>query len=62
MDPLRFLKRFKTWSPWQLVMAIAATLAGLSILGGSAYLVTSLTSGAQAPEPQEEGSSERATT
>jgi hypothetical protein len=62
MDPLRFLKRFKTWSPWQLVMAIAATLAGLSILGGSAYLVTSLTSGAQAPESQEDGSSERATT
>ena len=62
MDPVRFLNRFKTWSPWQLVMAIAATLAGLSILGGSAYLVTSLTSGAQAPEPQEKGSSERATT
>jgi hypothetical protein len=59
MDPVRFLKRFKTWSPWQLMMAIAATLAGLSILGGSAYLVTSLTNGALAPEPPENENSER---
>jgi hypothetical protein len=50
MGRIRIPTRFKTRSWWQPILAIAATLAGLSILGGSAYLVTSLTQRAQAPD------------